>query len=137
MMKIKELFENKKGNSVIYILLAVGILILVMSSSFGDDIPQKETLPTQGDTLCQKTERILSGIKGVGNVDVMISYKDTLPAGTISIGSDSKQPLVDGVLVVADGGANEAVREKIVRAVKVALGVEPHKIEVFERKEEQ
>lgn len=137
MIKIKELFGNKKGNSVIYILLAVGILMLIMSSSFGTDTPKKEITPMTGDTLCLETERILSGIKGVGRADVMISYKDSLPTGTITLGTDSKQRLVESVLVVADGGESEAVREKIVRAVKAALGVEPHKIEVFERKEEQ
>ena len=39
------------------------------------------------------------------------------------------------VLIVADGGADSRIREKIVKAASAALGVEPHKIQVFERKE--
>lgn len=137
MMKIKELFENKKGNAVIYILLAVGILMLVMASSFGSSSPQSEITPAEGDVLCMETERVLSGIKGVGRVDIMISYKETKSTGALSLDSQGKEKTVESVLVVADGGESHAVREKIIRAVKAATGAEPHKIEVFERKEEQ
>jgi len=38
------------------------------------------------------------------------------------------------VLIVADGGSDGAVCERLIRAASVALGVSPHKIEVFERK---
>ena len=47
--------------------------------------------------------------------------------------SPGKEGNITSVLVVADGGGNTAVREKIVRAIKVAVGVDAHKIEVFER----
>ena len=50
--------------------------------------------------------------------------------------SASREAVKDdtGVLIVADGGNDSAVCEKLIRAASVALGVSPHKIEVFERK---
>ncbi|WP_010252600.1 stage III sporulation protein AG [Acetivibrio cellulolyticus] len=43
-------------------------------------------------------------------------------------------PEVKGVVVVADGASDAVVKEKLVNAVKVLLGVPIHKIQVFERK---
>ena len=54
----------------------------------------------------------------------------------ISYTADSdKGENICSVLVVADGGKNAGVKEKILRAVKAALGVEAHKIEILERKD--
>lgn len=136
MTKIRELFENKKGNAVIYILLAVGILMLVMASSPSAP-PESEVSSSLGDTLALETERLLSGIEGVGRAEVMISYSEAKSSGELTFDSHGGEKKPESVLVVADGGENQAVREKIVRAVRAATGVSPHKIEVFERKEEQ
>ena len=140
MMKIDKIFGDKKGNTIIYILLAVGILMLIMSSSLSGSLPQKETQKVPTYSLSVQTEKILSEIKGVGSVSVMISYADEDTGGKEGIFSQSQEntnSTVQGVLIVADGGGNPSVREKIMRATKAALGVESHKIEVFERKEKQ
>lgn len=133
MMKIDKVFGDKKGNSVIYILLAMGILLLVFGSGFKSR--PKETLTVQTDSRTAQAERILSEIKGVGEVRVMLSGEDSESESVFS--SDKKKEASSGcsVLIVADGGADSRVREKIVRAAGAALGVDPHKIEVFERKE--
>ena len=43
-------------------------------------------------------------------------------------------PKVKGVVVVADGGGDLTVRENLLRAVEVLLGVPVHKIQVYEGK---
>jgi len=45
-----------------------------------------------------------------------------------------KEPEVKGVIVVAEGGNNVIVKEKICKAVQVLLDIPIHKVQVFERK---
>ena len=140
MMKIDKIFGDKKGNTIIYILLAVGILMLIMSSSLTGSVTPKEAPELLSCSLSKQTEKILSEIKGVGSVSVMISYAEDDTEGKegmFSTTQENTNSTVQGVLIVADGGGNPSVREKIMRAAKAALGVESHKIEVFERKEKQ
>lgn len=136
---IDKIFGDKKGNTVIYLLLTVGVLLLVGSSGFKTDAPAQ---PQETLTLSSKAaelERVLSHIKGVGETEVMISFAEEGAKEKSlfeeSSENSSNQGAVKGVVVVAQGGADTKVREKIIRATKAALGVETHKIEVFERKE--
>lgn len=139
---IDKIFKDKKSNSVIYILLAVGILLLVGGKTTVHNEPLKTENVTQSPNSPQaEVEEILSEIEGVGKVSVMIFYENDTRADssaeTLTFSEKEKVLRAQSVLVVADGAAQDAVREKIVRAVRSALGVEPHKIEVFERKEIQ
>lgn len=133
MMKIDKLFGDKKSNKLIYILLAMGILLLVLGSSFKEE--PREELSLQADSRCAQAERILSEIKGVGEVRVMLSEPREEKESVFSENKDDKAQSPGGVLIVADGADNSRVREKIIRAATAALGVDPHKIQVFERKE--
>lgn len=121
---IDKIFRDKKSNTVIYILLAMGILMLVFANSTKQSAPYVKTeTVTEKSSLNSETEKILSEIDGVGEVSVMMSLSS----------EKENEGSIQSVLVVADGGENTVVREKIVRALKVALGVDAHKIEVFER----
>ena len=98
--------------------------MLVFANSIKHSAPYVETDSVAEEySLGDETEKILSQIDGVGGVSVMISLSS----------EKDNEGRIQSVLVVADGGGNTAVREKIVRALKVALGVDAHKIEVFER----
>lgn len=130
MTKIDKFFGDKKSSSVIYILLAMGILLLICGSVLKPQPQQPQEVYT--DSRAAEAERILSEIKGVGNVRVMISGKEKEKSAFLS---DEDNSLSEGVLIVADGGGDSRVREKIIRAAGAALGVDPHKIQVFERKE--
>lgn len=124
---IEKILSDKKRKPLIYILLAVGILMLVCANSPMRDFSYRtDTKKMQVDfTIKEEMQNILSQIDGVGEVSVMLSYE-----------SDAeKKGRICSVLVVADGGKNACVKEKILRAVKAALGVETHKIEVLERKD--
>lgn len=133
MMKIDKLFGDKKSNKLIYILLAMGIMLLVLGSSFKEE-PKQEPLPLT-DSRSAQAERILSEIKGVGEVRVMLSEPEEKKESVFSESKDEDPRTLGGVLIVADGAADSRVREKIIRAATAALGVDPHKIQVFERKE--
>ena len=125
---IDKIFRDKKVNNVIYIVLAAGIIMLMCGSSFFNSKPKAETPIKLEKSLEEKTEAILSQIKGVGEARVMISYSSKKEDEDIT-------EEIKGVLVVSDGGGSSGVQEKIVSALEAALGVEAHKIQVFERKE--
>lgn len=121
---IDKFFRDKKSNTVIYILLTVGILMLVFANGAKQSEPYIKTdTVTEKYSLNDETEKILSHIEGVGDVNIMMSLSS----------EKENEGSIESVLVVADGGNNPVVCEKIVRALRVALGVDAHKIEVFER----
>ena len=101
----------------------------------GKNSVPKNVEPVTELSRAREAELILSEIKGVGKVRVMISEEqksdDSLFSDKETDGKGSKA----SVLIVADGGADGRIREKIIRAASVALGVDSHKIQVFERKE--
>jgi len=139
---IDKIFKDKKSTSVIYILLTVGILLLVGGKTqVHTQIPQIEETAQITNSLDSRMEEILSEIDDVGKVRVMIFFgneKEAPSSGSLlSTPKEQVAAKAQSVVVVAEGADNAAVREKIVRAVKSALGVESHKIEVFERKESQ
>ena len=111
----------------------MGILLLVFGSGF--NFTEPGTAEVTYDTRAAQAERILSEIKGVGEVRVMLSEDDEENKSVFDTADKKEVKSGCSVLIVADGGADSRIREKIVRAAAAALGAEPHKIEVFERKE--
>ena len=67
--------------------------------------------------------RVLSAMEGAGQVEVAVFYDD----------SESAVPC--GVVVVADGAQDVAVRLQLTRAVETLLGIEASQVDVFKRKE--
>ena len=134
MTKIDKLFRDKKGNRVIYILLVMGIMLMIFGSSLKKE--PTVTVPTpEAMSRTTQAEKILSEIKGAGRVSVMISEEDGKKSSVLISDEKERGALSGGVLIVAEGAHDGAVCERLIRAASVALGVEPHKIEVFERKE--
>lgn len=132
---IDKIFRDKKGNTVIYLLLTVGIVLLAFGGSFKSEAPKTIAEENSYSSKEQKLQKVLSQIDGVGETQVMISFCEQEETGLLFNEKSGEEGSVKGVVVVAQGGANSKVREKIIRATKAALGVEAHKIEVFERKE--
>ena len=137
MKKIDKIFGDKKKISVIYIVLAVGILMLAGGSGFtGNEKENSVSAVIQrSDDAEENLQRMLAQITGVGNVSVMVCYGEQTQSDSSEIfsSSEKRRQIVSGVLIVADGGGDNIVREKIIRATKAALGVDSHKIEVLER----
>ena len=104
MIKIDKLFGDKKGNGLIYILLAVGIILLMAGNSV-KKAPAPSPVTTQSARAAE-AERILSEIKGAGQVRVMISEEEKTSVGFSSEKDSEKSGC--SVLIVADGGADSA-----------------------------
>lgn len=135
MKKFDKLFGDKKTTSIIYIILAVGILMLAGGNGFVSRNAQSPapSIAQQKNAAEEKLQEILSEIEGVGEVSVMLCCVEKEESAEEFSSGNKKSAAVSGVLIVANGAQSADVREKIIRATKAALGVESHKIEVLER----
>lgn len=116
-----KLLENKKNQWLI--LLLVGILLVVIAiptkskteeKSVGD-LKEWSTSETE-----QRLENILSQMQGIGEVHVMITYR--------------QENEVEGVVVVAEGGEQGVIVQKITEVVRALFDVDSHKIKVIDSK---
>lgn len=82
-----------------------------------------ESSPAASTQEEARIARVLSAMEGAGQVDVAIFYES----------GDAAIPC--GVVVVADGAQDVAVRLQLSRAVETLLGVNPAQVDVFKRKE--
>ncbi len=152
---INKFFGDKTGNTLIYILLAIGILLVVGGSSLSvlKKTPESPPQVVKEDGLEERLSQILSKIKGAGNVDVMIvedndgeksfgydtNGKDKKTVilnkqnGDEPLISETTTPRIRGVLIVADGGGTNRIKEALIKSTQTALGIAAHKIVVYER----
>lgn len=81
-----------------------------------------------------KLKDILSDIKGVGEVDVMITYKENEPSSSLFNGeSKEKQSKVGGVIVTASGAGDIIIRNNITNAVTAVFNIPASNVSVFEK----
>lgn len=128
-----------------------------------DEVREEDKADTQSAE--QRLEQLLSLTEGAGQVRVMITYKnngkitvaenktaeESSDTGLKRVSSSSdvvlngenkpvviseEMPQIEGVLIVAQGGANIEVKNALIRAAEALLDVEPHKIEVLKMKTE-
>lgn len=159
-MKIdfKKVIEDNRKKALIYILGAIGILILFFSSMTGKSTENEIQVSYEDGDYCEKLEErleeILPKIQGVGNVNVMITARNygkiklaqnendktrqTVVLNQKGGGEDAKiveesLPEIQGVIIAADGGKSDKVKKELTEAVNALLGIEAHKIKIFER----
>lgn len=158
-INLKNIIEDNRKKTLIYILGALGILILFVSSPSGGEKTKVNDETVQEMDYCERLEErleeILPSLQGVGKVEVMITAKNY---GKISLaenendktrqtvilnqkggGEDAKiieerLPEIQGVIISADGGRSDRVKNELTEAVSALLGIEAHKIKIFERK---
>lgn len=175
---------KKKTNSVL-LLVVLGVLLLLWARMDFTGPEQQSIqnaglgLPTAPRTeegyeaeLEQRVERLLRSMRGVGDVEVMITLDTTgtrvfamerteerslsqptegaplqtteerLTERPVVIREDqgrtesplvvtSYQPIVRGVVVLAEGAYDPGLRYEIARVVQTALGVPAHRVQVF------
>lgn len=80
--------------------------------------------------------QILSQMKGVGNVDVMISYEEDEDKTTMFQEETTENRWVIGVIVTASGAENPVIKNDIMRAVSTLFDIPIGQVIVFEKNEE-
>lgn len=172
--KWKGLFrpENKKMRSNVLLALMLGILLLAVSKSFSfsekkdAEQPQKtaeETILAADRETERRMAEILSKVEGAGQVDVMLTYRQTeektiaqnavqeedgerqrteRTAVLLEDEDGAMQPLIlsetapqaEGVVIAAQGADSPAVAQALNQAAQALLDVPAHKIAVLKMK---
>ena len=116
-----KLLENKKNQWLI--LLLVGILLVVIAIPTKSSSEEKSVVDSKNWSASeteQRLENILGQMQGIGEVHVMITYK--------------QENEVEGVVVVAGGGEQGVTVQKITEVVRALFDVDSHKIKVIDSK---
>lgn len=153
----KNFFKNK-NNRYILIIFIIGIVLMLFSGGGRRQEQKKEDIYGEEKRL----EKIISDIKGAGEVSVMITYysgtgkelayetrtnraardenvtenidKQAVVTSGEPVVLKEVYPEVKGVIVTAEGAGNPQVRAGISDAVCSALGVAAHRVCIFEKK---
>jgi len=158
----RRLKSDKRLELAVYGGLVLLILVLYLSTllpkeeknkTIPDSLNAPEHLALSEQDVERRLEKVLSSIRGAGTVRVMITYEsgpelvtamstdtnsniaenvEAGSGGTTPIVLTEKQPNVRGVIVVAEGAADIAVRLNLQRAVQTVLSIPASSIEVFE-----
>jgi len=149
MENLKKITEKIKNKKTVLIILFIGIAFLIMPTGKKENITSYSR--EYEETLSAETEEILGKIEGAGKVFVMISFSDKGRAFPVTDRSESgtsinektvsvsgkvtlmkeEYPSVRGVVVVAEGGDDESVKNNIINAVSALTGAPMHNIRVF------
>lgn len=119
-----KLLGNKKNQWLI--LLLIGILLVVIAIPTKSDTEKDtgfrmtENEDANATEMEKRLESILSQMQGIGEVHVMITYR--------------QENQVEGVVVVAEGGEQGVIVQKITEVVRALFDVDSHKIKVIDSK---
>lgn len=161
--------ENKKVRNHVLLAMMLGILLLSVGKSLSEPKEKVESLPqaSAGEMTGRETERrmaeILSKVEGAGQVDVMLTYRQTeektiahnetreesnetlrteetailLEDGdgaTAPLVLTEMNPVVEGVVIAAQGADDPAVTAALHQAAQALLDVPAHKVAVLKMK---
>ncbi|MGI6733128.1 MAG: hypothetical protein ACOX4J_02960 [Anaerovoracaceae bacterium] len=97
-----------------------------------------ETAAIESTSEERKLSKILSKIKGVGDVDVMLTYESTETAGDLFYDKNETAGggKVKGAIIAAEGGADIVVKRNILEAVTALFDIPVQNVKVYEKIEE-
>ena len=91
----------------------------------------QETENTTKTSLETRLEEVLSQVEGVGKVQVMLMTGEEKDSQSFY---STKENVVTGVLIAAQGADNSVVSRNIVEAVMALFQIEAHKIKIMKMK---
>ncbi|MEE1196908.1 MAG: hypothetical protein UHS54_08545 [Lachnospiraceae bacterium] len=122
------LFKKIKKEHLVLCFL-FGILLLVAALPTSDSksvLKENTTVSTNADALERQLEEALSGIEGIGEVQVTIALEPLVDSYS--------NPEITGVLVVCSTGDDPISVQKIQESVMTLFQLEAHKIKVMKMK---
>ena len=149
--KLQHLIENI-GIPKLCLILLLGISLIIVSIPSGKTKKNTQSSETTAkedstDLYVKKQERrlvnALKHVEGVGKVKVMITVNSSKEAvvnkdSPYEQSSSEKEktvkevePVVEGVVVVAQGGGNDIIKNQIVEAVSVLFHISSYKVKVL------
>ena len=123
-----------KGFEIIcaLIIAAVALCVYFSVNAITDNRKTQATVKEKRVGLVGEIESILSSIDGVGECEVLVTYKQG--SENSSVGELDSTDNIRGVVVVAQGGQDVLIRIKITNALCTLLKIEASNIQIFEMK---
>ncbi len=112
----------------IVLVIALGLL----GSLLLTDAPSGTVATGQPTELEQRLAQVLSAIDGAGQVQVVVHQQADLAQTAGAFGATERQATPSGVIVVAEGAGDIAVRLALARAVQTLLGLPASAVEVLQ-----
>lgn len=81
----------------------------------------------------KRLAEILSQMKGVGQVEVMMTWQEPETVSVFSSNQEAEKRKVKGVMIAAEGASQAVVRDKIISAVSAVFDLPPANVMVFEK----
>ena len=114
MDRIVAFIKGKKKIALLLVLVAVGLMLVAISSAASDTEAETAGLAEYKKELERSLEKLCSEVDGVGKCTVMVSFsrgEENTYKGNQLI--ETKPPRVQGVTVVCDGGESVAVKARL------------------------
>ena len=152
MLKIKDILHRIQGNRLLFLLGALGILLLLFSGeSKTEEIrPPTEQAEAYRVSLEERLTALCTEIEGVGTASVFLTlssteiavYEKNLSGENETVASSGgeglliayRMPEIQGVTVVCDGGSDPTVQKELFGALKHLLGIGGDQIHIAPRK---
>ena len=132
--KIVDKCKKIKGFEIICALVIAAVAVCIyfsVNAMTGDAKTDKKQSASEQTGLIGEVQDILSKIDGVGECQVLITYKSSgEDKPVISNSTDN----IQGVVVVAEGASDVLARIKITNALCTLLKIEANNIQIFEMK---
>lgn len=132
MEQVKQLIQ-KIGPIRLGILILCGVFLMVLSWDGGERKPMvtsaTEELQDDGmsspdsykQTREEELRNLLQKVEGVGDVEVMITLKESNET--------------EGIVIVCEGGYDSTIKREITEAVGALFSIDSHKIKIMKSKE--
>lgn len=148
-VKLKEIKNIEIIIAIVVCLVAIGVYLVI-------DFSKKDVKSTGKSSSQSELEAVLGQIKGVGKINVLITYGTggesvigqedssmTLEPSTGngsfwgssgSLGSSNKNAKIIGIIIVCEGASDPEVQAKLLSATQVATGVSIDRIRIYPMK---
>lgn len=165
----KRYWPPKKDQLLVLILLGLLLAVIAVPVEKQESAKEpEEVLPEESEAsetdygrhMEERLEELLRNVEGVGQVQVMLTWKGSgekqveKDLSVTAEESDEKtiyeehgsseripyvtsetNPEVEGVLVIAQGGGNSRIRQEILEAAQALFGIDAHKIKIMKMEE--
>ena len=129
-------FKGDKKRSIIFIIAALGIVLLILSAGAdGEESHEDISLTEYALELEEDLSELCSSIEGAGRCKVKVSFASGERAeyrGSVKIGSEP--PRVLGVSVIAEGADSAEVRRAISECLCALFDIGSNRVSVQKMK---
>ena len=134
MGRLLNYFKNGKGVRIAVALLAVGVVLILLSSSFdgGEETVRVDALEEYRVRLEEQLSSLCGEVEGVGRARVYVTLaggeKCTYKGSTLI---ETKPPTVLGVSVICEGGGSERVKKELTDMITALFDIGANRVSVL------